>query len=292
VLADGERYTSASREMHMQLAKALSTNSMIHGHSSSANGTSAKPCKPGPQPHNRLAGSAEEQLQRVHGSPPSRSSPPASPGAPSARCTEPTPALSSETQAAIAEAIEANLPSNEAISRKAAQRALFTLARALKGIFGLAGVPPKVLSEIAVRWYARAKNCPALAGYAIDDVRLDLIEGFRKVKYAAGAGPIEECFARAKRQPVPAVALEYEQPEVRLLVALCIELQRNAGDGEPWPLACRIAGPLLGVSHETAARWLRLLIFDGVLELMSEGKHIGTDASMYRLWTQKENCKS
>ena len=41
----------------------------------------------------------------------------------------------------------------------------------------------------------------------------------------------------------------------QLLVGICRELQRRAGDA-PFFLGCRTAAELLGVEHNTAARWL------------------------------------
>jgi hypothetical protein len=67
-------------------------------------------------------------------------------------------------------------------------------------------------------------------------------------------------------------------------VTLCHELGEHAGE-KPWPLSCREAGRLLGVSHQTAADWLFLLVQDDVLELASLGNQIGLKASEYRVKT-------
>ena len=74
----------------------------------------------------------------------------------------------------------------------------------------------------------------------------------------------------------------HAREQLRLLVALCWELQAHAGD-RPWPLACRAAHRLLGVSHTTAADWLFLLVQDGVLELVTAGSQAGLKASEYRV---------
>ena len=80
---------------------------------------------------------------------------------------------------------------------------------------------------------------------------------------------------------LPEPALQYEQQELRLLVALCRELQRACGTG-PFFLSTRTAGQLLGINHVRASRWLRGLRHDGILELVSRGTRQDRLASRYR----------
>jgi len=68
------------------------------------------------------------------------------------------------------------------------------------------------------------------------------------------------------------------------LVALCWELQQQAGDG-PFFLGCRDAGRLLGVSFQRGAKWLRRLVYDGVLVRISKGAKATGKASEYRYHT-------
>ena len=49
---------------------------------------------------------------------------------------------------------------------------------------------------------------------------------------------------------------------------------------EPFYLDCRTAGRLLGIHYVLANKWLRLLVMDGVLSLVSRG--IRNKASEYR----------
>jgi hypothetical protein len=77
-------------------------------------------------------------------------------------------------------------------------------------------------------------------------------------------------FERATASDPPAVAMQFEQPEIRQLVSLCRELQRHAGDA-PFYLGCRTAGRLLDVDHQRAARWLFLLKMEGVLRESEKG---------------------
>ncbi|MHC4610054.1 MAG: hypothetical protein ACYS7M_06865 [Planctomycetota bacterium] len=85
---------------------------------------------------------------------------------------------------------------------------------------------------------------------------------------------MDEVFEAAKAADPPAEAMRYEQSAFRLLVTLCRELQRRAGDG-PFYLGCRTAGRLLGVEHTTAWRWLYLMVSDGLLVVAERGAQAG-----------------
>ena len=63
---------------------------------------------------------------------------------------------------------------------------------------------------------------------------------------------------------LPAVAQDYNTEAMLRLVVICRELQRARGEG-PFYLSCRKAGQLIGVDHDTASRWLRVLVVDGIL---------------------------
>ncbi|MCH8807867.1 MAG: hypothetical protein IH986_17515 [Planctomycetes bacterium] len=88
---------------------------------------------------------------------------------------------------------------------------------------------------------------------------------------------------RAKDSVYPKAAERYELPALRLLVALCRELQRAAGDA-PFYLSCRTAERLLGVNHMKAWKWLAGLTNDGVLREVEKGGQAGTArrATRYR----------
>ena len=87
-------------------------------------------------------------------------------------------------------------------------------------------------------------------------------------------------FSRAQNA-IPPAAQKYEQSGLRVLVAICRELQRAAGTN-PFFLGCRTAGRLLGVDHTTAWRWLWLLKQDGILHVVEKGDHAKRRASRYR----------
>lgn len=93
---------------------------------------------------------------------------------------------------------------------------------------------------------------------------------------------------QAKEQPLPAVAERYEQTELRLLVALCAELQRIWGE-DPFFLSCRKAAEVLNVKnakglpdHVKTWRWLFLLTEEGILNEVEKGDLRKRRASRYR----------
>ncbi len=173
------------------------------------------------------------------------------------------------------EAILATLPTGEG------QRyyALFALARRLKSLPHLADADLADLKPLVRRWHQLA--LPVIGTKPFEESWLDFAEGWQRVRFPAGTGPLEALWLRATAEPLPAAALAYEQDGVRRLVAFCRQLQRRAGQAAFF-LACRTAGALLGVEHTTAWRWLRLLEIDGVLRRISTGSKETHKANEYR----------
>jgi hypothetical protein len=88
-------------------------------------------------------------------------------------------------------------------------------------------------------------------------------------------------FAKARKAELPKVARQYEQKPLRLLVALCRELQRASGTA-PFYLSTRTVGRLLHIHHATASHWLRGLRHDGIIEEVERGSRAKHRASRYR----------
>ena len=128
---------------------------------------------------------------------------------------------------------------------------MFELARALKGIPALADAPAENLGPYVRRWHTLGVEKGVIGTEPFEETRIDFLIAWPKVKFPKGAEPMTKVFELAKRAPTPQAALRYEQDGLRLLVALCRELQRASGD-KPFFLACRTAGGLLGVKHVTA----------------------------------------
>lgn len=156
---------------------------------------------------------------------------------------------------------------------------VFKLARALKAIPPLQDAHGKDLEPFVRLWHEQAK--PVIRTQPFEETFIDFLRAWPKVKFPKGAEPMSQIFAAAVNAEVPPVAMRYEQEQLRLLVALCRELQRAAGEG-PFYLACRTAGRLLGVDHTTAWRWLFLLQEEGILKVMSKGSQATGKANRYR----------
>lgn len=158
-------------------------------------------------------------------------------------------------------------------------RLVFEFARALKGIPSFSDAAAQDLKAIVRRWHESAK--PFMVTKAFEETWLDFLSAWPRVKFPRGAEPVAAALARARASDPPAAAREYEQAELRLLVALCRELQFTAGDGAFY-LSVRTAGRLLNVDHTTASRWLKLLRLDGIIAEIDKGSASTRKASRFR----------
>ncbi len=86
---------------------------------------------------------------------------------------------------------------------------------------------------------------------------------------------------RARHADLPKVAERYESAGVRLLVAICRELQRASGE-QPFFLSCRTAAQLLGVTYVHASRWLILLREEKVIKPIGKADRAKRKAQRYR----------
>ncbi len=202
--------------------------------------------------------------------------------------SEPTPTLGQNVggqanllqHSGVQEAIAATLP------RRGGERnkKLFQLARHLKALPVLAGLPARVLRPIVVEWHRRALPFISTKGFA--DTWADFVLQWPKVRFPVGEGAVDAAFERAcqAEPPAAAVALYGGDGRLLLLASLCRELQRSAGDG-PFFLDCRTAGRLLTVPHTTAWRWLVVLCADEIVEVVETGGQAAGNAgkaSRYR----------
>ncbi len=136
------------------------------------------------------------------------------------------------------------------------------------------------LRPIIAEWHRRA--LPIIATKAFIDTWADFIVAWERVKYPAGASPVDAAFARAAASAPPAKAVQlYRDGPILLLAALCRELQGTAGDGDFY-LDVRTAGRLLNVDHSTAWRWLKVLCAEGILQAGEIGSKATRKASRFR----------
>lgn len=178
-----------------------------------------------------------------------------------------------QTPVAIANAIEVTQPNGPGRRR----RAIFELARHLRAVAELDGVPLGALRPIVAEWHRRA--LPTIRTKPLDETWSDFVAAWPLVRFPFGADPIAEVVGAALAAPDPAEAMLYDTREARLLVRACRELQRRAGD-KPFFLSCRQAGTIAGTSHVVGAAFLKMLVADGVLSI-AKG-HTASRARRYR----------
>ena len=177
----------------------------------------------------------------------------------------------------LEKAIQANLPKQTGCRNAE----VFELARSLKAIPRLADAEPDDLLAYVRRWHDLGVQKGVIGTKPFEETQIDFLIAWPKVRFPKGEEPMTMIFARAKSVALPAAAAPYEQSGLRLLVALCAELQRASGE-HPFFLSCRTAGRLLEVDHTTAWRWLFLLRHHEVIVEVQKGSQATGQASRYR----------
>lgn len=156
---------------------------------------------------------------------------------------------------------------------------VFELARGLKAVATISDADARDLKPYVQKWHQLA--LPVIGTQAFEETWIDFLRGWSRVKFPKGTEPITKIFERAIREALPHEAAEYEQTDLKLLVSLCRELQRHAGEG-PFYLSSRTAGRLIGKQHTTVWRWLFLLESDRLLEVVQRGSQKTRKATRYR----------
>lgn len=194
----------------------------------------------------------------------------------------------SEERDEIETAIRATLPTKEGMR----EGNTFHLARRLKAIPALVDLfqtKPALVRPYVDDWYYR--SCAAVpVKEDVDRNWAQVVRAWHNVEKPWGEA-LTAALEAAHQSTNPRVAaiadhLGIENPAFTLLVALCLELgQRHSKSNGVFPLACRIAGDCIEVSHETAREWLGALVAADVLDLVRQGKQ-GTksgEANEYRV---------
>lgn len=149
-------------------------------------------------------------------------------------------------------------------------RKVFELARTLRSLPRFADADGRELRPIVREWHRKA--LPNIRTKEFEETWIDFLKAWPRIRYVKGTEPMMQTFQRAVEGERPQVAVtKYPNNErLQILVALCRELQRTAGE-QVFYLSCRMVGRLFSVSHTEAARWLFLLQSDGVLEVVAKG---------------------
>ncbi len=135
---------------------------------------------------------------------------------------------------------------------------------------------------MAARWHEAA--VAHLGAGAIEaspaETAEDLLEGLERVHTPGVSRPIMAA-ALARDAPVPVAAADLDETAQRV-AALCREMQRLSGTGEPWYLSVRQVADLVpGLSVRGAHRVLRLLERLGILECVERGRVSGRQATVW-----------
>jgi len=177
----------------------------------------------------------------------------------------------------VEEAVQLALPSKNHQNNDR----LFTLARAVKSLEIQSGKStPAQLREVFSRWFKLAAEF-LRPEQTREDYMIQFLNAYASAKVPLGEGVISQAWKLAQEKPLPPEALkDFEDSKLRLVVALCRELQIIAGQ-EPFYLSARTVQQLLKQDgHATAARWLRSFC---VLQILTETeKGSGGRASRYR----------
>lgn len=158
---------------------------------------------------------------------------------------------------------------------------LFILARAVKTLENQSGkFTPAQLRAVFSRWFQRATEF-LRPEQTHDEYMTQFLNAYASAKIPLGEGVITQAWKQAQEKPLPPEAVEnFEDQNLRLVVALCRELQIIAGQ-EPFYLSSRTVQRLTKQeSHATAARWLSSFCVLKILDEVEKGK--GVRASRYR----------
>jgi hypothetical protein len=154
-------------------------------------------------------------------------------------------------------------------------RKLFDLARRLKGMAHLTDAPVGNLAGIVRGWWNRA--LPIITTKDWESTWKDFRDAWKEVKHPIGQDPIHEMIRAAASADEPAESSSYCRAEVKRLVRVCRDMQTvcEIRGSDRFFLACRTAAIECGFSgpngYRIAARWLKRLVADGVLELVQAG---------------------
>lgn len=159
------------------------------------------------------------------------------------------------------------------------EKCLFRLCRELQAIPEFATADPRELEPIVREWYAIAEPNIGTKEYGVSLAAF--IRAWGNVRVPKGQTAVHSAFRRIRYADHSWIPATIDNENMRLLVALCRELQGMTGQ-QPFYLDCRTAGDVLGVSHKTAWQWLDSLCVLGILDKVSAGTLKTRKANEYR----------
>lgn len=124
-----------------------------------------------------------------------------------------------------------------------------------------------------------------------EDYFMEYLNAYKLAKFPLGQVALTEALKIAKKNPITPAALEWtENPDVRLLAALCRELQFIHGK-EPFFLSARMVQKIFKhETHATGAKWLRSFCVMDVLQEVEKGSGIRASRYRWKLQPQPEGA--
>ena len=110
----------------------------------------------------------------------------------------------------------------------------------------------------------------------LEDIWPMFVKGFRGAKIS----DLTETMVKASKLELPEPwCMYYEAPHIQLLAKACIQLQKEAGEFEPFEMAQSLAGRIMGRCPSTAHDILFMFVEDKFLKLHKQGRrHVAGNA--------------
>jgi hypothetical protein len=175
---------------------------------------------------------------------------------------------------------EVEIAIKNTLPKKVGQRndAVFPFCQWLRAIPELRSLPTKELKPIVREWHKKAY--PVIGTKSFTVTWADFVHAWKRVKWPKGDIMLSQAVKRVlEGKTILPEAEEYDTEEARFLLKVCYELQQGTGD-EPFFLASRTAGGIIGISHRWAYKLLEMFVADGKLDCVE--KHTTKKAPRYR----------
>ena len=168
------------------------------------------------------------------------------------------------------------------------RKQLFQLTREVKTIVGFGEPINDSFKRIVDNW--KRSSTISLENESLDILWAEFKTSWNKIKFSADGELFWKLLMIAEDSEYPPICKNYDDVG-KDLIRFCAVLDAHWSP-EPFYLSCRMAEYEFGHSHAKMAKLLELLVLDGVLELVEQGKLIGNKgqkgrASRYRFLADK-----
>jgi len=168
-----------------------------------------------------------------------------------------------------------------AIELDLSENCLWTFARAVR-LFEIntkTRLPANELENAFNYWWNLAKD------HFPDGERDEFLFQFEdccaKAKYPLGCNVLAQAIEQAKHRPAPKEANDFTSAKIKLLIGVCYQLQKGAGENAFF-LGVRDAAKLMQCKTQTAVAFMNGLVTKGILALEQKGTMAGRRASRFR----------